>query len=389
MTVMAATSAGRAERAGHARSAGSARPTGPAGSNAGLSIEGVSVVYEPDARGAQATTAVRAVSLDVLPGQIMALLGASGCGKSSLLRAVAGIEPLAAGAVSWDGRDLAGVPIHRRGFGLMFQDGQLFPHRTVAGNIAYGLRGPSAPAGMTTKAARTARVMELLDLVGLAGYHDRPVTTLSGGETQRVALARCLAPEPALLLLDEPLSALDRSLRERLAGELRDVLLATGTTALFVTHDHDEAFTVADRVAIMSGGSLLQVGAPAELWRHPVSEEVARFLGYEAFLPMEGAVRAVAPGAFAILENDSAGPGELHASSSGVSSVGGADRPEAAAGRWVGVVVGSAFRKSHTEVLVDVQDLGVVTVHAGPMFGGVHGDVVRLRLDDGRTTTVG
>ncbi len=218
-------------------------------------------------------TAVDGVTLDVPAGEVLALLGPSGCGKSSLLRAVVGLEPLAGGTLRWAGSDIAGLPVHRRGFGLMFQDGQLFPHRDVAGNISYGL-------AQQPRAERERRVAELLELVGLAGYGARAVTTLSGGEQQRVALARALAPRPRLLLLDEPLSSLDRSLREHLAGELRDIIHAAGTTAVYVTHDQDEAFTVASRIAVMSRGRILQVDTPERLWRAPASEQVARFLGY-------------------------------------------------------------------------------------------------------------
>lgn len=220
------------------------------------------------------TTAVDHVSLGVSLGEIVALLGPSGCGKSSLLRAVAGLEPLAGGSITWDDGDLAGVPVHRRQFGLMFQDGQLFPHRDAGRNVAYGLEAQHVPGP-----ERAARVAELLDLVGLAGYERRRVATLSGGERQRVALARALAPSPRLLLLDEPLSALDRRLRERLATDVRRVLKETGTTALFVTHDHGEAFAVADRVGVMSAGHLLQVAPPGELRENPATAEVAEFLG--------------------------------------------------------------------------------------------------------------
>ena len=257
----------------------------------GLGIRDVVVRYGGTRRAAAGTTAVDGVALDVSQGEVVALLGPSGCGKSSLLRAVAGLEPLAGGAITWDGEPVDDVPVHRRGFGLMFQDGQLFAHRDVAGNVAYGLAGRPRPDAR-------ARVEELLDLVGLAGYGPRPTATLSGGERQRVALARALAPEPRLLLLDEPLSALDRSLRERLALDLRAALVATGTTALFVTHDQDEAFAVADRVAVMDRGRLLQVGTPAEVWRAPAGERVARFLGYEAFVRADEApaeLRAAAP----------------------------------------------------------------------------------------------
>ena len=195
------------------------------------------------------TVAVDDVDLAVPAGTVLAVLGPSGCGKSTLLRAVAGLERPTAGTTSYDGHDLARTPVHRRGFALMFQDGQLFPHLDVAANVAYPLRLRRVP-----RDERRGRVDELLDLVGLEGYDDREVTTLSGGERQRVALARALAVEPRMLLLDEPLSALDRGLRERLATELREILAAAGVTAMLVTHDHEEAFAVADRMAVMRDG---------------------------------------------------------------------------------------------------------------------------------------
>lgn len=233
----------------------------------GLEISDVVVTYPGG------PTAVDGVTLDVPTGEVLALLGPSGCGKSSLLRAVAGLEPLAGGQLRWDGADISALPVHRRGFGLMFQDGQLFPHRDVAGNVAYGLAG-------LPRAEQERRVADLLELVGLPAFGSRAVTTLSGGEQQRVALARALAPRPRLLLLDEPLSSLDRSLREHLAGELRDIVHAAGATAVYVTHDQDEAFTVASRIAVMSRGRVLQADTPEDLWRAPRTEEVARFLGY-------------------------------------------------------------------------------------------------------------
>ncbi|WP_298133606.1 ABC transporter ATP-binding protein [Micropruina sp.] len=221
--------------------------------------------------------AVDGVDLAVEPGEIVALLGASGSGKSSLLRGVAGLEPLAGGVVAWDGVDVSAVPVHARGFGMMFQDGQLFQHLSVAGNIGYGLYREA-------RAQRRARVAELLDIVGLPGYGGRRVSELSGGQAQRVALARSLAPRPRLLLLDEPLSALDRNLREHLVEVLGEALRTTGTTALYVTHDQDEAFALADRVGVMADGRLLQLDAPELLWRRPASREVAAFLGYEPFI---------------------------------------------------------------------------------------------------------
>jgi len=202
---------------------------------------------------------------------------------------VAGLEPLADGTVSYDGRDLTAVPTHRRGFALMFQDGQLFPHQSVAGNIGYPLRLRRVPA-----LRRRARVSELLDLVGLPGFGPRATTELSGGERQRVALARALAVEPRLLLLDEPLSALDRGLRERLAHDLREILVAAGTTTLLVTHDQEEAFAVADRLALMREGRVVQSGTLDEVWRAPVDAQAARFLGYATVLDGAAARRVLA-----------------------------------------------------------------------------------------------
>ena len=237
-----------------------------------LSIQDATVRYGD-------TVAVDHVSLDLAAGQVLAVLGPSGCGKSTLLRAVAGLEPLTSGTVSWDGEDLAGTPTHKRGFALMFQDGQLFAHLTVARNVAYALRLRRTPSARV----RT-RVRELLELVGLAGYDDRLPGTLSGGERQRVALARALAVEPRLILLDEPLSALDATLRERLAGDLRRILHEAGTTALLVTHDHEEAFALADRLAVMRAGRVVQSGGIDEVWREPVDEDTALFLGYARVL---------------------------------------------------------------------------------------------------------
>lgn len=223
--------------------------------------------------------AVDDVSLDLAPGQVLAVLGPSGCGKSTLLRAVAGLEPLSSGSISFDGTDLAGTPTHKRGFALMFQDGQLFANLTVARNVAYALRLRRTPSAQVA-----ARVDELLALVGLSGFGDRLPGTLSGGERQRVALARALAVEPRLILLDEPLSALDATLRERLAGDLREILHAAGTTALLVTHDHEEAFALADRLAVMRDGRVMQSGDIDEVWREPVDEDTALFLGYARVL---------------------------------------------------------------------------------------------------------
>ncbi|MFJ5217670.1 ABC transporter ATP-binding protein [Streptomyces sp. NPDC088354] len=219
--------------------------------------------------------ALDAVDLEVAEHETVCVLGPSGGGKSTMLRAVAGLQPLDAGRVLLGGRDQTGVPVHRRGVGLMFQDHQLFPQHDVAGNVGFGLRMRGA-----RRAERERAVGELLELVGLPGAQRRAVASLSGGEQQRVALARALAPEPRLLMLDEPLGQLDRGLRERLVVELRELFRRLGTTVLAVTHDQGEAFALADRVVVMRDGRVEQAGTPLEVWRRPASEFVARFLGF-------------------------------------------------------------------------------------------------------------
>jgi len=361
----------------------------------GLVVRDVVVTYTPDARGAAPVRAVDGVSLEVARGEIVALLGPSGCGKSSLLRAVAGLEPLAGGAVTWDDVDLARTPVHERGFGLMFQDGQLFAHRDVAGNVAYGLQGRTVVDGQRVprvdRAARRARVAELLDVVGLAGYGRRAVATLSGGERQRVALARSLAPRPRLLLLDEPLSALDRELRERLAVDLRAALRATGTTAVFVTHDQDEAFTVADRVAVMRAGRLAQVGTPAGLWAAPASWEVAAFLGYEARLDVRGRTLALAPGALRVAGAGSAVAGSGGAGSAGEPGPDGSVRAGSSVDddvRLRGVVESVVVRRGEAEATVRVDGVGRVTVVVPVGRAALAGEVLDLVLDESRTATL-
>ncbi|MEV5240227.1 ABC transporter ATP-binding protein [Streptomyces cinnamoneus] len=225
-------------------------------------------------------TVLDAVDLAVAEHETVCVLGPSGSGKSTLLRVVAGLQRADAGRVLLAGKDQSAVPTHRRGVGLMFQDHQLFPQRDVAGNVAFGLRMRG-----TGRAESARRVAELLELVGLPGAQRRSVGALSGGEQQRVALARALAPEPRLLMLDEPLGQLDRSLRERLVVELRSLFGRLGTTVLAVTHDQGEAFALADRVVVMRDGHIAQAGTPLEVWRRPASEFVARFLGFDNVVP--------------------------------------------------------------------------------------------------------
>jgi ABC-type Fe3+/spermidine/putrescine transport system ATPase subunit len=219
---------------------------------------------------------LNAISFGVAAGEIVCLLGPSGTGKTTLLRIIAGLETAESGRVLFDGQNIEQIPPHERGFGMMFQDLALFPHKNVFDNVAFGLRMKNASPQETT-----ARVNESLELVGLNAerFAKRDVNRLSGGEQQRVALARTLAPRPRLVMFDEPLGALDRILREELVDELRTLLKRLHMTALYVTHDQDEAFAIADKLVILNIGRIEQMGTPIEIYRHPANEFVARFMG--------------------------------------------------------------------------------------------------------------
>jgi thiamine transport system ATP-binding protein len=253
-------------------------------------------------------TALDHLTMSVADGEVVAVLGPSASGKTTLLRAVAGLQRLDEGCVLWDGSDLRQVPPHRRGFGLVFQDFALFPHLDVGRNVEFGLRMQGLDP-----AERRRRAAEALARVELAGMERRPVATLSGGQAQRVALARALAPEPRLLLLDEPLGSLDRTLRERLTGELRGLLAGLGVTALYVTHDQQEAFGLADRVVVIDAGRALQIGTPEELWRSPAGEQVADFLGLHNLLPavVTGNLATTAAGPVPVPPGTPDGPARL------------------------------------------------------------------------------
>ncbi|MEP7291354.1 MAG: ABC transporter ATP-binding protein [Chloroflexota bacterium] len=225
---------------------------------------------------------LRGVDLEVAEGEIVCLLGPSGCGKTTLLRIVAGLESADSGDVLLDGDSILDQPVHTRDFGLMFQDFALFPHMNVLQNVEFGLRMKGI-----SKESRLSRAREVLELVGLSNFEKRDVAQLSGGERQRVALARSLAPNPRLLMLDEPLGSLDAALRERLVIDLRAIIRRIGLTALYVTHDQHEAFAIADRIALMNAGQFEQIGTPVEVYRHPKTVFAARFLGFNNMVPIE------------------------------------------------------------------------------------------------------
>jgi thiamine transport system ATP-binding protein len=336
-----------------------------------LALDDVRVSYA----GARA---VDGVSLTVAPAERIALLGPSGSGKSTLLRAIAGLEPLAGGRIRWDGRDLDGVPVHERGFGLMFQDYVLFPQRDVRGNVRFGL-----DMGGTRRQQADARVDEVLGLVGLTGYAGRRITELSGGEQQRVALARSLAPTPRLLMLDEPLGALDRALRTDLLPELVTLFTRLEMPILYVTHDQEEALAVADRVAVMRDGRLEAVLTPQELWQAPPNEFVARFLGFNNVAPYErrGDEALTTWGAL-VIPADAPATGRLLL------------RPDALAvndeGSIAGVVKVAQFRGDHVRVTVEVGDSGVPLEfdHRGEQRVQI-GERVRLAVDPRRVNVLG
>lgn len=210
---------------------------------------------------------LREISLAVLPGETLALLGASGSGKSTLLQIIAGLEKPESGDILWDGKSILDVPVHLRNFGLVFQDYALFPHLSVEENVAFGLSMRKVDPLMIKQITKTA-----LERVKMDSFAQRDVLDLSGGEQQRIALARTLASNPRLFMFDEPLAALDRNLRQELVADLRDILQEAGAPAIYVTHDQEEAFTLADRVALLIDGKIMQTGTPQEVYQNPISE---------------------------------------------------------------------------------------------------------------------
>jgi len=246
-------------------------------SGSAVEVRGLVKVYQGPQGGLRA---VDAVDLTIRRNEFFTLLGPSGCGKTTLLRLIAGFEQPTAGEILLEGKPIADAPPHRRPVNTVFQSYALFPHLTVGQNIAFGLEMQRLP-----RAEIEGRIERMLNLVKLAGYGDRRPAQLSGGQQQRVALARALATAPRVLLLDEPLSALDLKLRKEMQIELKRLQHETGITFIFVTHDQEEALTMSDRVAVMRDGRVLQIGSPAEIYEHPVDRFVADFIGETNFLP--------------------------------------------------------------------------------------------------------
>ncbi|MDX1435202.1 MAG: ABC transporter ATP-binding protein [Anaerolineales bacterium] len=336
----------------------------------GLEVVRVSKSYDE-------VQALRSLSMAVLPAEIVAVLGPSGCGKSTLLSIIAGLETPDDGDVLWDGASLKSVPPHQRNFGLMFQDFALFPHMSVADNVAFGLRMSRMADGEIQD-----RTAEMLALVGLEDYGGRDPGTLSGGEAQRVALARALAPRPRLLMLDEPLGSLDRSLSERLLSDLGSILRRMKQPTIYVTHDQEEAFSLADRVVLMDQGQSVQTGTPEEIYHHPVSPFVARFLGFRNLLDGEALLengetvirtkagaqpgRGRAPGPVKVLlRPDRAslnGAGDVHLN---------------------GVVLERAFRGDHSRLNVDVESVSLSFDFPSDPTLPSPGETITISLDSG------
>jgi spermidine/putrescine transport system ATP-binding protein len=341
-----------------------------------------------------AVRAVHEISLDVPPGRLVTLLGPSGCGKTTLLRLVAGFEPPDAGTVSVSGRDVTALPAHERPVNTVFQHYALFPHRTVAGNVGFGLE----VRGLARSEVED-RVACALDLVRLEGLGDRRISEISGGQRQRVALARALVLEPDVLLLDEPMAALDPKLRKEMQVELKNLQERLGTTFLFVTHDQDEALVMSDRIAVMSGGRIEQIDGPEELYERPRTRFVADFLGVRNLLRAtvrgrrEGRVllrtergvllQAVDDGGY-----HEGGPHWVGLRPEKISLEGGTEN------RLDGVIDDEIFLGERTDWRVRVGG-EVLTVAEGNVLarGRKRGDVVRvsfppdavLRLEDGET----
>jgi thiamine transport system ATP-binding protein len=341
----------------------------------GVELDGVSVSFGD-------VTAVDDVSLSVEDGEFFTLVGPSGCGKTTTLRAIAGLESLQSGTIAIGGQDVTDLPPEDRPTGIVFQNYALFSHMTVRANVAYGLQFADPPGTVTAR----ERVNELLDMVDMTGMGERSPSNLSGGQKQRVALARALAPGPDVLLLDEPLSALDAQLRQRLRVTLREIQRKLGITTLYVTHNQAEALAISDRVAVVDSGQIEQVGTPEEIYRNPRTRFVAEFVGDNNLLDAEisstsSPTATVGDVAFALPEDVSVTSGETVTLSIRPEAI--TLRPEAAEGTIEATVetvefLGDAYRV-HCEwgghslvVKTDAESVPEGTVRLGIDRSAVH-----------------
>jgi putative spermidine/putrescine transport system ATP-binding protein len=316
---------------------------------------GIEVRMENLSRRYGPVVALNELTLTMAPGELVALLGPSGCGKTTALRLVAGLEEANSGRVVFGGKDVTGLPASKRDVGMVFQAYSLFPHMTAMQNVAFGLTLRHKTAG-----ERRRRAGEVLELVGLSGYADRYASQLSGGQQQRVALARALAIEPTVLLLDEPLSALDAKVRSRLRDEIRRVQLEIGITTLFVTHDQEEALAIADRVGVMQSGHLEQLGPPTEVYTRPATPFVAEFVGLTNRIPGEvrNGVVEVRGTRLPLVQPDAPqGPAIALVRPEAVSL---ATDGATTAGPLVGTVIAVAFLGATSRVTVDLGGLTVI-----------------------------
>ena len=318
--------------------------------------------------------ALDGLTLHMEPGEFIALLGPSGCGKTTALRCLAGLEDPDSGTIEVGGKDVTGVPTNKRDMGMVFQAYSLFPHMTARQNVEFGLelRGQD-------KTKRKTRASDMLELVGLEKHMDKFAHQMSGGQQQRVALARALAIEPTVLLLDEPLSALDAKVRAQLRDEIRRIQLDIGTTTLFVTHDQEEALAVADRVGVMSVGKLEQLAAPAELYSAPKTPFVADFVGLTNRLParIENGTAHVLGGTVPLLPGSATGPsGTVLVRPEGVTI-----EPDAAGTETNATVVSASFLGGHGRVIARTESGELVTVQVGntQVTAYAPGAAIRLR----------
>ncbi|MFS0792747.1 ABC transporter ATP-binding protein [Microbacterium sp. 1P10AE] len=334
--------------------------------SAGVQLRGVVKDYGT-------TRVLHGVDLDVAPGEFVSLLGPSGCGKTTALRVLAGLEHASGGEVRIGGRDVSGVPTNKRDIGMVFQSYSLFPHLRVLENTAFGLRR----RGVGSTEARR-RAGDALDLVGLGHLADRYAHQLSGGQQQRVALARAIVTEPRVLLLDEPLSALDAKVRVQLRDEIRRIQLRLGMTTVFVTHDQEEALAVSDRVAVMGAGRILQVGSPEDLYLRPASAEVAAFVGTSSLVPgvVSGDTVEVWGRHLPLLSPAADGPSDVFVRPENVRIVGADDEGVDA------VVETSTFLGSVRRSMLRVSDGTVVHVQHAAETRLTPGMPLRVRVDD-------